>query len=211
MKVNGIELVYYDKFDFELPEESELLMENSRSKAEAVAKKYNCMAMGDDSGIFIEELNWFPGVHSRRWLGVNKTDLERSKEILELMKGKQNRKVYLISNFSIVKPDGELFFETSVKNEFILSKEIKGNGGFGYDNILIPTRELIVNALFEGRISSCELAGIVNKSVAELTQNQKNAINNRGRIASEISDFLLLKNNSQLTENYRKEETDEKI
>ena len=135
--------------------------------------------------------DYFPGVHSRRWSGAPEDDKSRNEKILELMEDEANRNVYLISRFSLVGEDGEIF-KTSVKNIFELAYKIQGENGFGYDAILRPSIASILNAYENGRISKYQRDMIIdnNSTIAELTQQEKNAINNRGRIAREVYDFL---------------------
>ena len=83
----GVELVFFKDIQEEkldLPETSELLFENARIKAIAAAKHSGMYALGDDSGVFVEAIDWFPGVHSRRWTGEGRR--MTALEIKELFK-----------------------------------------------------------------------------------------------------------------------------
>lgn len=187
----GFELVYYADINLpklELPEDYEILAENAKEKAQAAAKQTGYYTLGDDSGIFIEALDWFPGVHSRRWSGKETDDIGRNEKILDLLKDEENRTAYLVSRFSLADPEGKEIYKTVVKNEFTISDTIRGESGFGYDSILIPTTfSVLTSNLPEDR----KYQIITDHStIAELSQNEKNAINNRGRIAKEIRKVL---------------------
>lgn len=189
-KDEGMNLIFYTDINMklELPEDSEILAENAFQKASAAAKQTGYYALGDDSGIFISALDGFPGVHSRRWSGAENDDAGRNERILNLMKDEPDRDVYLISRFSLVNPNGEEIYKTVVKNKFTVSFSEVGKAGFGYDSILIPDLMNVMNSNlpYERKFDiACN-----KRTIAELTQDEKNAINNRGRIAKEIKKVI---------------------
>lgn len=155
------------------------------------------MSLGDDSGVYVRSLDYFPGVHSRRWSFDEKDDKSRNKMLLELMENEYDRRVYLISRFSLVDPSGNEIFKTVVKNKFNLAYDIFGEYGFGYDPILIPDASLIDKECKERlNLSEKEFDELImgfqlgDTTIGCLDQYEKNAINNRGRIAEEISSAL---------------------
>lgn len=193
--MSGIELVFYKDIQDEklkLPESSELLFENAYEKAAAAAQQTEMYTLGDDSGVFIKALCYFPGVHSRRWTGDEADDKIRNMKIVGYMKDETDRTAELISCFSLVDPDGKEILKTKVVNEFIVADKLNGDKGFGYDSILIPKPTNVAAAFSVGKLDwdrTCEI--ISNKlTIAELTQREKNVINYRGRIAKPISDLL---------------------
>lgn len=199
----GIDLLFYTDFQdqkFNLPEPSEIMAVNAFTKAAAVAAQTNMMALGDDSGIFIDYLDGFPGVHSRRWSFAEDDDTSRNTKILELLEDASDdeRWARLISRFSLVSPDGKEIYKTVVKNNFKIAKELDGTKGFGYDPILIPEKESVkiayYNEKIEYNIANAAMSGLI--TIGQLTQDEKNAINNRGRIAKEIKVTLARKDNS---------------
>ena len=176
-------------------EKSEILMENAKEKASQLSKETGYYCLGDDSGVFFEALDYFPGVHSRRWGFEETDDHKRNCKILELLQNCNGmaKPVYLISRFSLTDPNGNELFATVVKNEFQVSKIEQGKHGFGYDFILIPLANNIIAAHAEGRLpdwSRVEDIILNKRTIAELSQDEKNAINNRGKIAMEIKTFL---------------------
>lgn len=116
----------------------------------------------DDSGLFIEALNGFPGVYSAyvfKTLG--------NEGILKLMDGVKNRKAYFKSVIGYY--DGEIhIFEGIVDGR--IGYEKRGNLGFGFDPIFIP----------EG----------FNKTFAEMTTEEKNKISHRGKAFASFSKWL---------------------
>jgi len=85
----------------------------------------------EDSGLFVEDLNGFPGVYSSYvfktigWGGI-----------LKLLEGSENRKAYFESVVGL-KMGGEIkVFEGRVEGS--IAMEARGDGGFGYDPVFIP-------------------------------------------------------------------------
>lgn len=179
----------------DLPEDSEILAENAYIKAKATAEKFNMLALGDDSGLYIKALSYFPGVHSRRWTGKEDDDKLRCLKIVGYMMDEDDKRAELISSFSLVNPNGEEIFKTKVINNFNIADNIYGKCGFGYDSILIPDENLIWESFNKRRISLNRALEIIkNKStIAQLSQEEKNAINYRGRIAQEMIAVFLNK------------------
>lgn len=176
----------------DLPEDSEILAENAYIKAKAAAEKFNMLALGDDSGVYIRALSYFPGVHSRRWAGKEEDDRLRCLKIVGYMMDEDDKSAELISSFSLVNPEGKEIFKTRVVNRFNIADNIYGDCGFGYDSILIPDEDLVWEAFNRNRILLARAIEITkNKNtVAQLSQEEKNAINYRGRIAREIFEAL---------------------
>ncbi|WP_457742392.1 XTP/dITP diphosphatase [Thermococcus sp.] len=116
----------------------------------------------DDSGLFVEALNGFPGVYSAY---VYKTLGYRG--ILKLLEGETNRKAYFKS--VIAYWDGELYLFTGRVNGEITT-EPRGSGGFGFDPVFKP----------DG----------FDKTFAEMTTEEKNRISHRGRAFSAFVEWL---------------------
>ncbi len=116
----------------------------------------------DDSGLFIEALKGFPGVYSAY---VYKTLGYWG--ILKLLEGESNRKAYFKS--VIAYWDGELhIFRGKVDGR--ITEEPRGSGGFGFDPVFIP----------EG----------FDRTFAEMTTEEKNAISHRGRALKAFATWL---------------------
>ncbi|AHC51196.1 deoxyribonucleotide triphosphate pyrophosphatase [Sulfolobus acidocaldarius SUSAZ] len=85
----------------------------------------------EDSGLFIEALNGFPGPYSnyvRRKIGME--------GIIRLLEGEKNRKAYFSTVLAYVDSTQLKLFEGRVYGS--ISTEIRGTKGFGYDPIFIP-------------------------------------------------------------------------
>lgn len=174
----GIDLVFLGNLTLE--ENSTSLANNALMKAQQAAAQTGLPAMGDDSGLFIDDLDYFPGVYSRRWLAESTDDGARSDAILELMKNSHfNRRAELISRFAVVDKDGRPISLPVTKNNFYISYERRGKNGFGYDDILIPIEIVTNGKTFEENLK--------NRTIGEMTLEEKNEKNNRGRIAVEVA------------------------
>ncbi|NPA75521.1 MAG: XTP/dITP diphosphatase [Euryarchaeota archaeon] len=118
----------------------------------------------DDSGLFIEALNGFPGVYSAY---VHKTIGNRG--ILKLMDGVENRRAYFKTVIGL-NIDGYAYKLIGICHGNIAPRE-RGNNGFGYDPIFIPMG-------FE-------------KTFAELSIEEKNRISHRGKAMRKLEAFIV--------------------
>ena len=69
----------------DVEESGTTLEENARIKAHFYATLSGLPALADDSGLEVDALGGKPGVHSSRWAGTDKTDLEKVNFLLEKM------------------------------------------------------------------------------------------------------------------------------
>ncbi|MAH33664.1 non-canonical purine NTP pyrophosphatase, RdgB/HAM1 family [archaeon] len=125
IKINHIETEYKEL-------RSDDSGEIAKDAAEMLANKLNKAVVVEDSGLFIEALNDFPGtcsayIHKR--IGL--------KGILKLMEKIDNRICYYKSAVGYCEPGkGAICFLGEEKGTIAL--EEKGNSGFGHDPIFIP-------------------------------------------------------------------------
>lgn len=126
--------VKIEMLDYDAPEDkSDGKVETIASLcAKHCAEKFNKEILTTDGGLFIEALGGFPG--------VNIGDVLRSKGakyLLELMKGKENRKAYYKVATAYCAPGDEPKIFVS-KGDLIITTEKRGKGGYGFDSIVIP-------------------------------------------------------------------------
>jgi len=115
----------------------------------------------EDSGLFIEALNGFPGVYSSYVFKTIGND-----GILKLMEGIENRNAYFKAVIAYY--DGSIHLFEGICNGKI-SYEKRG-GGFGYDPIFIPERS--------------------NKTFGEMSKEEKNVFSHRGKAMRKFIKFL---------------------
>jgi XTP/dITP diphosphohydrolase len=149
----------------ESPEETgETYAENALIKARAAVAATGRTAIADDSGIEAEALGWRPGVRTARFAGEHATDQENLDKLhREAPAGSRARYVCVIAH---VDPEGaEHLFEG--RCEGTLAQEPNGEGGFGYDPIFVADER-------------------PDRTMAQLTDDEKDAISHRGHAAREL-------------------------
>jgi XTP/dITP diphosphohydrolase len=128
----------------EVIEDKKTILENAVKKASEIYKITGRNCFADDTGLEVEELGGKPGVHSKRFAGRNADNMKNIKKLLKLMKNKSNRKARFVTVISLI-IDGKIKNFEGICNGHI-AKEKKGDKGFGYDSIFIPTGEKLTFA-----------------------------------------------------------------
>lgn len=155
----------------EIIEDGESFEENARIKARAVCHALGLPAVADDSGLVVDVLNGFPGIHSARWAGPDATAHDRNLLLLDkmLQVPEDQRGAEFVCVAACVFPDGR---ELTVRGQCrgtILSEE-RGTGGFGYDPIFCVPEY------------GC--------TFGELNQDVKNSISHRARAFTALASAL---------------------
>jgi XTP/dITP diphosphohydrolase len=150
------------------PEDGDTYEANALIKARAAAVATGRAAIADDSGIEADALGGAPGVRTARFAGEQATDAENlAKLAAEAPAGSGLRYVCVIAH---VAPDGsEHTFEATTTGS--VASEPRGDGGFGYDPLFVPDEG-------DGR------------TMAELSDQEKDAISHRGRAARALKAWL---------------------
>jgi XTP/dITP diphosphohydrolase len=155
--------------DAKSPEETgETYAENALIKARAAALATGRAAFADDSGIEAEALGWLPGVRTARYAGEYATDAENLAKLHhEAPAGSTARYVCVIAH--VGSAGDEHVFEGRCTGT--LAAAPSGAGGFGYDPLFIPD----------------EAPG---RTMAELSDTEKDAISHRGHAARALLAWL---------------------
>lgn len=153
------------------PETGETFAENSLAKAQAAFDATGMASLADDSGIEASALGGVPGVRSARFAGERATDEENLEKLLRELKGKADRSVEYVCALSLVAPGG-FSIEVEGRCAGVMTDRPRGSGGFGYDPAFVP------------------LEGPEEKTMAELSAEQKHSISHRGLAISELLDRL---------------------
>lgn len=160
--------------EFELPPETgDSFAANARVKAEAAAEETGMAAIADDSGICASALDGAPGIYSARFAGEQAEDGENLAKLIRevFADGGSDTAVEYVCAIAYAEPDGETqIFEGRCSGKLI--QEQRGEGGFGYDPSVVP------DDYDDGR------------TMAELSQAEKDAISHRGRAARELLVWL---------------------
>ena len=159
-------LTDYHIFD-EIEENGTTFHENALIKAKYCFEKTGKPSVGDDSGLVIPALDGRPGIFSARYAGAHDFEANMQKVLTE-MQDMENREAYFITVMCLVNEMGKNYFEGRVYGT--ISKEKRGEKGFGYDPIFIPKGYEI--------------------SFAEMSPEEKNRISHRQEAVAKFLEFL---------------------
>ena len=160
--------------EVELPPEDALeFSENALNKARAARAATGRAAIADDSGIEAYGLDGRPGVRSARYAGEDATDEQNLTKLLDEVGRQDDRRVAYVAVIALVDEGGsESIFEG--RCEGTLATQPRGTGGFGYDPAFVPD----------------DTGAEDERTMAELSPDEKNAISHRGRAARELATHL---------------------
>lgn len=172
--------------DFDPDETGTTFYENSLIKARTLYEIVHCPVIADDSGICVDALGGAPGIYSSRYAGpdfmqgkpdgskisqeeqnlfiiaqTNKAIAENNLTKGEYLHGPRSCH-YTCAMVMVAGPDRLFVAQDTFEGQLIddISKQA-GSGGFGYDPIVFLSE--------------------YNKTIAELTADEKNAISHRGK------------------------------
>ncbi|HLM84841.1 MAG TPA: non-canonical purine NTP pyrophosphatase [Solirubrobacteraceae bacterium] len=158
------------------PEDGETFTENALAKARAAASATGRVSIADDSGIAAQALGGAPGVRSARYAGEHATDAQNLDKLLrEVPAGSALEYVCAIAYVDPVS-GVERVFEGRCGGR--LAAQPRGESGFGYDPAFLP------DDLPPGNDGQTML------TMAQLSDEQKDAISHRGRAARALLEWL---------------------
>jgi XTP/dITP diphosphohydrolase len=143
---------------------------NALIKVRAIAEKHKgewCMA--DDSGLEVKALGGAPGVHSARYAGEPSNTPANNALLLKNLEGVKDRAARFTCCCALIDPSGEELVVHGHCPGHIAEKQA-GVEGFGYDPLFIPNGH--------------------DKSFAELSAEEKNAISHRGRALEKVREIV---------------------
>jgi XTP/dITP diphosphohydrolase len=162
---------------FELPpEDGETFVENALGKARAAAGATGAVTIADDSGIEAQALGGAPGVRSARYAGERATDAENLTKLLR--EAPAGSGLAYVCALVYVDPRAGLERMFEARCTGTLAAEPRGAGGFGYDPAFVPDER------------SDDL------TMAQLSDEQKDAISHRGRAARALLEWLASRDRS---------------
>ncbi len=147
--------------DIDVEETGTTFEENSYLKAKAIYDITGITTIADDSGLCVDALNGEPGVYSARYGGEGYDDKGRVQLLLKNMKNVpgEERTARFVCVITLVGDEGVLTARGECEGR--IDYEPKGENGFGYDPVFYVDR-------FE-------------KTLAEVTPEEKNSISHRGK------------------------------
>ena len=152
----------------DIEENGTTFAENSLIKARAAAES-GYIGIADDSGLAVDYLDGAPGIYSARYAGEHGNDEANNQKLLRELDGldAEKRTAAFVCTISCVFPDGREPIVVEGRCPGIILTSARGEGGFGYDPLFYYPE--------------------LDKSFAELTADEKNAISHRGRALKEFS------------------------
>lgn len=155
--------------EIEVEEDQETFEGNAKKKAKEVALVSNLACIADDSGLCIEALDGWPGVHTARFLGENATNQEKNEAILEKMKNLKGEKRKAKIKCIVAYYEKGEFIIGRGEIEGRIAERPRGKEGFGFDPIF-------------------ELEN--GKTYAEISKEEKNAMSHRKRALENLEKQL---------------------
>jgi XTP/dITP diphosphohydrolase len=154
------------------PEDGATFAANAVPKAQAASAATGLVAIADDSGIESAALDGRPGVRSARCAGEGASDEENlAKLMAEAPAGSALRYVCALAYVAPGSDEDRVFFGECTGR---LAQTARGSGGFGYDPAFLPEGD------YGGR------------TMAELSDAEKDAISHRARAVAELLRHLSL-------------------
>lgn len=162
----------------DVEETGETLQDNSILKARTLYDMSGLDCFADDTGLEVEVLNGAPGVLTARYAACfpggalphdSEANMNRLLEELSEYSTPESRRARFRTVITLIYEGRQYCFEGIVSGTIARGKA--GNGGFGYDPIFIPD-------------------GFGGRTMAEISEDEKNAISHRGRALRVMAEFL---------------------
>lgn len=162
----------------DVEETGETLQDNSILKARTLYDLSGLDCFADDTGLEVEVLNGAPGVLTARYAACfpggalphdSEANMNRLLEELSEYSTPESRRARFRTVITLIYEGRQYCFEGIVSGTIAQGKA--GNGGFGYDPIFIPD-------------------GFGGRTMAEISEDEKNAISHRGRALRAMAEFL---------------------
>ena len=177
-KLDEVRQVVGDKFSLvslrecgiveDIPENEPTLEGNALAKARYIYARTGADCFADDTGLEVDALGGEPGVRSARYATDGHDDEANKRLLLERLQGVENRAAQFRTAVALIMGGKEYLFEGIVRGH--IATEQHGEGGFGYDPLFVP----------EG----------YDRTFAQMSAEEKNAISHRGRAVRELAKFL---------------------
>ncbi|MDN6196102.1 MAG: XTP/dITP diphosphatase [Alkalibacterium sp.] len=145
--------------------------ENALLKSETIAKELNTIVLSDDSGLVVDALHGQPGVYSARYAGEEKNDAKNNAKLLNDLSdyNGKDRKAHFHCSLALSHPKKDSLVIDG-KLEGVIAEVPRGENGFGYDSLFyLPNK---------------------NKTLAEISQEEKNSISHRANALQKLEGYL---------------------
>ena len=158
--------------------------ENARIKARAICEAAGTATIADDSGLCVDALDGAPGVYSARYCGRHGDDEANNDKLLDVMQAVPagQRGAKFVSAVCFILPDGRHLTCMGECPGSIAFTRLCGDYGFGYDPLFIPADC--------GVGKTDKRPNTENRSYAQLTPDEKDAISHRGNALAALEKQL---------------------
>ena len=163
--VSPADLGFFD----DVEETGTTFRENSAIKADFIYDRTGMDCFADDSGLEVDALGGAPGVYSARYATAGHDFDANITKLLSELAGKEDRKARFRCVVTLILGGEKHVFEGSCEGR--IAFERSGCGGFGYDPVFLP--------------DACP-----GRSMAELSEDEKNAISHRGMALRSMAGWL---------------------
>ena len=154
--------------DIDIPEPYDTLEENASGKSRIIFEMTGTNCFSEDTGLEVTALNGEPGVKSARYAGENKSFDANIEKVLFNLAGKADHSARFRTVISLIIEGKETLFEGICEGQII--EERRGEQGFGYDPVFIPTGS--------------------TKTFAEMDMKEKNQFSHRKKATEKLVVFL---------------------
>lgn len=167
LEVKTAEQVGVELTDVE--ETGETFFENAFLKADSGCRESGLPCVADDSGLSVDYLVGAPGVYSARFAGEHGNDKKNNEKLLKILRDVplEERTARFVSVVCCVFPNGDVISARGECQGYI-GFEPKGSAGFGYDPLFM----------------------VGDKSFAELSAEEKDALSHRGNALRALAEKL---------------------
>lgn len=167
----GIEIKAQRDYGIEdVPETGLTFIENALIKARHAARQSGLPAIADDSGLCVPALGGAPGIYSARYSGEG--DAGNNRKLLAALENVQDRRAYYVCLIVYLRhADDPLPIIAQGLWHGTIALEARGDGGFGYDPLFVPTGD--------------------SRTAAEYSAAEKNSISHRARALAAFTELYL--------------------
>tara|TARA_Y100000588_G_scaffold295811_1_gene316161 strand:- start:1096 stop:1698 length:603 start_codon:yes stop_codon:yes gene_type:complete len=156
----------------EVEEDGDTFEANALKKARTISAHTGQITLADDSGLEVYALDGAPGIHSARFAGIDASDDENNRKLLDLLHDivEHDRSARFRCVLALVTPQGGEQTVTAAWEGRILT-EPRGQHGFGYDPLFYSPAHGVTSA--------------------ELPTEEKNKVSHRGKALDAAKDIVL--------------------
>ena len=152
----------------DIPETADTLDGNALLKAKYIHDKFGLDCFADDTGLEVDALNGEPGVYSARYAGEEHDAQRNMAKVLSLLGNNPNRKARFRTVIALIQGEKTMCFEGKIEGH--ITRQPRGDSGFGYDPIFVADDYLV--------------------TFAQLSADEKNQISHRALAVQKLVDYL---------------------